>query len=270
MGLFNRSVTPSQPVKIEIQAGGLSTTWVFAVSGQKERTIKSQMAEGIAPGDIASRLEAESTVEQSGVFLIRSQTFDGKGLQHGPYKRCYPNGTIKEEGAYDHGVPHGSFKTYHKSGRLAESGEHVNGTPVGTYERYYANGLPAVIRNRDEDGKLHGEYKTYNLNGTLAWDLCYAHGEPTGSWKWYNENGGLIKQQSHDENGNIHGTVERFFDDGSLKERKTYHHGEVVLSPDDFHCERETKLGYSHQSKAIVANENGAGKIQFGYEEPGL
>ena len=270
MGLFNRSVTPSQSVKIEIQEGGLTTTWVFAVSGQKEKTIKSQMAQGTALSDIASRLEEESTVERSGVFLSRVQTFDGKNLQHGPYKRCYADGTIKEEGVYDHGVPHGPFATYHANGQLAERGEHHYGDPVGRYERFYSNGTPAVMRNHDEEGKLHGEYKKYHLNGALAWDLSYAQGEPTGTWKWYNENGVLIKQKSHDENGKLHGPMERFFDDGSLKERKTYHHGEIVLSPDDFHCERETKLGYSHQSRAIVANEKGAGKIQFGYEEPGL
>lgn len=270
MGLFKRTVTPSKIIQLETQRDSLSMEWGFIVSGQREQTIKTEIENGTIPGDIAAQLEEESTIPKSGVFLIRARSFDAENLQHGPYKRCYDNGVIKEEGTYEHGVPHGPFTTYHKNGQLAERGQHHYGIPVGTYERFYAHGRPAVLAHYDEEGKKHGAYREYHMNGALAWDLSYEHGKPTGTWKWYNDKGGLIKQQGHDEDGKKHGTVERFFDDGRLKERITFFHDEEVLSPDNFYCERNTKTGYSHQSTVLVAHANGADTIRFGYEEPGL
>lgn len=105
-----------------------------------------------------------------------SEYFIKHGKQYFEYEAWYENGTKSEEVHHDHtGVPHGPSRRWWPSGRLREEFTHVHGSRDGPYRRWHENGQIAE-EFAYRGGVAEGRYRQWAEDGTLTQDAMCKEG----------------------------------------------------------------------------------------------
>ena len=88
------------------------------------------------------------------------------GPSDGPYQDHYPNGKVKEEGAYRNGEKTGKWTFYWQSGLKKTEGFYNKGVPSGTWI-YYNNQGRVIGKGTYKDGKMwDGTFVRYVVGTT--------------------------------------------------------------------------------------------------------
>lgn len=121
---------------------------------------------------------------------------DTASVQHGPYRRWYPDGTVRAEGTYE------------------------NGTREGTWTEYAEDGSPRSITTFHRDVR-DGKWQTFHPGGALEGEGTYEDGKKSGRATFYWPDG-TKKAEGTWENDVKVGESTNFHPDGTLQSRGNY------------------------------------------------
>ena len=155
----------------------------------------------------------------------------------GPFEAYWPDGTLRERGAWTRGVRDGDFESFHRNGARATEGGFEAGLPVGAHRawnddgrlvreaRYAAGVEDGRITEWYDDGqvrltgtwaagKRHGVETSYHPNGIVAVEGRYEHGLPVGGWTFRDEQTRVRREVLHwVEDGRRAGMLETHYDE---------------------------------------------------------
>ena len=140
--------------------------------------------------------------------------YSADGLYTGVGFDVYPDGQLKEEGAFKDGSKDGLWKVWYENGQLKEEGAWKDGRHYGLFRNWYENGQLKWEDNY-KDGNFDGLSKVWYENGQLKYELNYKDDELDGLWKSWYENGKL-KYINNYENGNKDGVQKEWYENGQL------------------------------------------------------
>ena len=121
------------------------------------------------------------------------------GVNDGPQRTWYPDGTLESDRSYSQGEPVGVWTTYWRTG-LLQSSYHFDKSRPTPMTWWHANGIVAS----------HGMAR---------------NGQRTGHWIYRYEHGAMRSEGSY-ANGRRHGEWIEYDPDGDWRERGTYRMGE--------------------------------------------
>lgn len=160
-----------------------------------------------------------STIQHHKFRVTDSYTYNE--LLDGPYKSYWPNGKLRETGAYKEGGKHGKWQSYYDTGKKHEVQEFENSVNVGELMAYYPDGkLQRTVEYGDQYYWPTGFARSYyNEGNLLSESVTYANGK--GYVRTYFDNGVLQEELITEYNPNDVVRTIRRFRDGRLRE-KTY------------------------------------------------
>jgi len=131
-------------------------------------------------------------------------------VDHGPYRRWYPNGQLACEGKYLDGVRVGPWVTYYPDGTRESEGVYRRGLRNRKWSYWHEDGE----RNGAESGEYHAEFESFasgapRVEGERR--LKFRHGVR----RWFWEAGGM-RCEGHYHNDDRSGTWTWFRPDGSV------------------------------------------------------
>lgn len=139
------------------------------------------------------------------------------GLKQGPWKKYYPNGSLRLIGDYVNDLPDGNYILFYENGNIKEKGTNLMRRYRGELLRYYESGCLKYKGNFRDNGREHGTQTHYYDNcDTLA-----GHGQ--------------IKYVFKANNGvPAVGTAYRYYPNGDVKEEIVYKENGQIKSKESF------------------------------------
>lgn len=106
-----------------------------------------------------------------------------EGQRSGAWKNFYPDGLLKEQGAYQSNRRIGEWNFYNRKGSIVQKGGYRFGRIDGRWEWFYDNGN--ILREEYYyQGRRDGEFNEYSNKGELISSGHYTDNEKNGSWKY--------------------------------------------------------------------------------------
>lgn len=103
-------------------------------------------------------------------------------LLHGPYRRLYPNGNIRELGSFKEGLKSGKWIQLDPNGVLRRKSTWKQGEETGKYELYAEDGSIKEA-GRLRRGVKHGIFKDYDTASNKGYNMVkYRHGALQEDW----------------------------------------------------------------------------------------
>lgn len=168
--------------------------------------------------------------------------FDNNGKKHGPWKYFYPDGTIRQEGTYNHGLENGYFKEYDKDGNLISTAKYADGVKLedvaelvklDVRKDYYPDGKVKIAASYNKTGQLEGVRREYSPDGSVEKSYIFRNGimigegvvtekgERDGSWKEYYDDGKLRAQGKYNKDVR-EGDWKFYHENGATEQEGTY------------------------------------------------
>jgi antitoxin component YwqK of YwqJK toxin-antitoxin module len=179
--------------------------------------------------------------------LSRSVRRDGDGIvNHGPFRKWYPNGVVAEEGRYVEGEKDGLYvmrwdtgfdksrieyrrgqqngraQKWNEDGVLLYDATYVDGVPEGIEREWWPNQGPRAEASYSK-GLPDGPWKKWHGKGAVAEEGSYSQGKRVGTWT-YRYAAGTLQLIEQYQDGRLHGHVieydegEHVLSDGEYKE----------------------------------------------------
>jgi len=118
---------------------------------------------------------------------------DDDGRQHGPTREWFDDGSVRTEGAYEHGATTGQWRSYYSGAVVRSEKSYRVGTPVGTWTTYFADGSPSTVLVHEGEGKArlteYGPAKKKLREGGLV------GGARQGAWIEWDAHGNELRSQ---------------------------------------------------------------------------
>lgn len=154
----------------------------------------------------------ETRVEElpDGGRIERTVRVDGGELvEHGPYRRWFPNGQLECEGKLLDGVRVGDWVTWYSDGTRASEGVYRRGLRHRKWSYWHPDGE----RNGAESGEYHAVFESFasgapRVEGERRFKFRH------GVWRWFREAGG-VRCEGRYHNDDPAGTWTWFRPDGS-------------------------------------------------------
>lgn len=178
-------------------------------------------------------------------IIVSEGIINEDGQRSGPWTNYYPDGSIKEKGAYQDNRRTGMWNFYNRKGDIIQKGGYRNGRIDGRWEWYYENGK--ILREEYYyQGKRDGEFFEYSKEGEIISSGYYTDNEKNGKWlytigdhreegsyiiglrdgQWkYYDNEGNLKYRGSYVQGNPDGYHIYYWDNGKIKEEQYYKMG---------------------------------------------
>jgi antitoxin component YwqK of YwqJK toxin-antitoxin module len=103
-------------------------------------------------------------------------------VNHGPFRRWYPNTVVAEEGFYLEGRKHGPYVLRHEAGNDHSRATYVEGQLDGWLREWDADGQP-ILEEEYRAGLRHGPHRSWDyLNGDYE-EGAYEDDKATGPWE---------------------------------------------------------------------------------------
>ncbi len=174
----------------------------------------------------------------------RINRYDADHRPHGKWKWFYGDGTLKQEGNFNHGLKNGYFKEYDKKGNLLSVSKYVNGekeqqveelTKLDVKTDYWPNGKPKIVASY-KNGVPEGVRREYNKKGEVEKSYIFYHGkiiaegvftdagEHEGLWKEYYDDHSLKSEGKYIRDKKT-GTWKYYYPNGQLQETGDYENG---------------------------------------------
>lgn len=142
------------------------------------------------------------------------------------YRAWYPDGTLREEGAWRGDRPEGTWRGFASNGALVWEGRYEDGKPVGVWQGWYEDGSRRsrhgfagwrFARFWRRDGSLWKEgelgrdglelWRWYSPEGTLQAEGTLKQGRPIGPWRLALGGAAAPESRSHDEDARLEWSV---------------------------------------------------------------
>ncbi len=179
-------------------------------------------------GDFIETGDYDQNGKRNGYWkvLIGDQTYNTSnfvhGVAHGPYKKYYPSGNVREEGTFNMGLNVGEFKQFYRNGNVSEQANYVLSSDVPSYDTtFYKMKMPYEYHFNlvEEDfGNMHYDYISWL--DQPGWSI-----EPTELKRRYNEFKTYGKEatlrvanvKKNDKRALRSGTYLAFYENGKLR-----------------------------------------------------
>jgi len=164
---------------------------------------------------------------------------DSKGRKQGPWRKNFPDGTIRYEGSFKDDNPDGVFRYYTEegilkmvsfffdtgkrsrskgfdaAGKVISLGNYVNQAKDSIWT-YYSSDSTVASRESWTSGKCHGPWIIYYPSGQISEEVIWNMDVKQGPWIQYYEDG---KQhlKANFVNGQIEGKFSLFYPNGQTK-----------------------------------------------------
>lgn len=200
-----RQVEVPELVKLDIR-----TDYYPDGSVKTRGSYKGDVAEGIrreyAPD---GKVVAAYTFKNGNI--VAEGIIDDEGIQDGPWKEFYENGSLRSEGMYRNGKRTGKWKFYHSNGNLEQEGNYNNqGNTDGLWKWFYEDGQ--LLREENYlNGSSEGIFTEYDENGKVIIQGEYVEGLEEGLWTY---NLGDHREEGTYRGGMRNGEWKYFYDDG--------------------------------------------------------
>lgn len=118
---------------------------------------------------------------------------DADGRQHGPAREWFDDGSVRTDGAYEHGAMTGAWRSYYSGAVVRSEKSYRAGTPVGTWTTYFADGSPSTVLVHEAGDKArlteYGPTKKKLREGGLV------AGARQGAWIEWDANGNELRSE---------------------------------------------------------------------------
>ena len=159
--------------------------------------------------------------------LSRRVRRDADGLvNHGPFKKWYPNGVVAEEGTYIEGDKDGPYIVRHETGMLRNEGTFRAGVEVGMHRRFSETGT-LLYEGTYVDGKLDGLERAWFDSQRSKFEHHWKLGKAHGAWREWAPRTLALVQEGEFQDGVRVGTWTWRRVEGSLEKREDYVAGEL-------------------------------------------
>ena len=220
----------------------------------------------------------------------------------GPWKALYPDGALRERGAYLAGAAEGPWERFHPNGRLRERGAYRGGRKEGAWERFLEDGR-LEERGGYRRGAAHGPWERFFRGvGAARFDPVdpdyaergryedgYREGPWERSWGWRAERGSYRKgykdglwemlwqfgRKERYRDGRLHGPQERWRSSpggASQLSRLTHYRDDLKDGPHmEFHYNGKVQVRGRHERGRRVGlwetfRDNGRLRYRGSYE----
>ena len=116
----------------------------------------------------------------------------GEALLEGPFKTFYPNGQVKEKGAYKDGERDGRWEQFYAGGQLKSKGNFENGDGVVKWFDKEGQWLSTERWVEGEDGERRLD--EFDENEQLIQRTYLRESEPVRT-EWFDEDGNLTETE---------------------------------------------------------------------------
>jgi antitoxin component YwqK of YwqJK toxin-antitoxin module len=148
------------------------------------------------------------------------------GTRHGVMHLWWPNGWLAIETTWADGVETGPARTFYQDGTPELQTTHVEGRPFGRFTQWHPNGKRAFVMWYDQ-GLPHGWAQYWDAKGALVAEGTYAEGKKVGTWEAWHPNG-VFKESARYRDGRLDGRQLVFTSGGVFDSGRCWNRGELV------------------------------------------
>jgi hypothetical protein len=165
---------------------------------------------------------------QSGGIRGLGPVFNGH--RHGRWNFWYPDGTLWQCGAFQHGLATGTWESYLPNGDLEYQVIFEAGRYEGDIVAWHHNHVPSAVGSY-RDNERHGRWRWYDDTGVLLQEGNYECGKRDGVWRRFNDDGTLLQLVTY-ERGVRHGAFVIAAAPGDFAAVGEFEHDEIASAID--------------------------------------
>lgn len=234
----NGSIRFSEEINRRDSLGRKQGTWKQFYQNGKTKQFARYIDDELVNKPINYTLEG-SVVETS---TLKNVAFTKQKEESVPLKtksNYYPNGELKNVGAYKNGIPEGLHKNYSPDGNKITTLQYANGIilgkgsvdtagkKIGKWEIFHADGSIKGKGAYTNDRRT-GDWTFFHLNGSISQEGTFdTRGRPTNKWVWYfpalNKNKkGTVQRFEHYRRGRLDGEMAQYTESGDTVTQGLY------------------------------------------------